>query len=172
MNIVKNIRFQQSIIENAKQQIDNEMAEIVSNVNNLPNIKAHTYGTRLAITRTGTPSLSAVISLEKYDSMDDLVKDIANWNFPNRTYELTEFDHLQGLLLQLQGVQTSLRTQLQKIVDEYDNKNPQLFIEVRDGGISLTHRNHQVESSKFVNACDITSKDKFHEIVNRFLNKF
>lgn len=172
MNILKNIRFQQFIIESAEQNITNSIAEIANVISELPNTEAHAYGTRLAITRADTPMSHAVISLERYNSVDDLVKNVSDWDFQTRARKLTEFDHLQGLLSHLNDIQTSLQTQLQKIVDGYNNKNPQLFIEVVSGGISLIHRNHQVESSQFIHASDITSKDKFNEIVNRFLDKF
>ena len=171
MNILENIRFQQLIIENAKQQIDNSMIEIVDIINCLPNIKAHADGTHLDIKRIGTPQLSATISIEKYDSIDDLIKDITDWHPQNRQYALSEFHILQGLLLQLQHSQTSVRDQLQKIVDGYDNKNPQLSIEARNDGISITHHGHQLETYRFVDACDVTSYDELHKQVTYLLDK-
>ena len=71
----------------------------------------------------------------------------------------------------MEDVHTSLKNQLQTIVDEIPNKNVQLSIEVCGSGIRLTHRLDMVETSCVIPACEITSKDELLARIDDFLDK-
>jgi hypothetical protein len=171
MNIFQNIRFQQSVIEDAQKNIDDSVAKLVDAVNSLPNIEAHEYDGRLMMKNATKSGIGVGIDPRTYNSMGDLITDITNWKFYGRSYEPTRFDHLQGLVQQLKDVQGLLKDQLQAIVDEIPDKNYQLSIEVCDSGIRLIHRLDMVETSCVIPACEITSKDELSARINDFLNR-
>lgn len=171
MNIFQNIRFQQSIIKNAQKNIDDSVAELVNTINSLPNIKAHEHDGLVLMKNITKSGIGAGVDPRKYNSIGDLITDITNWKFDRHSYEPTKFDHLQGLVQQLEDVHTSLKNQLQVIVDEIPNKNYQLSIEVCDYGIRLIHRLDMIETSCVIPACEITSKDELLARINDFLDK-
>lgn len=171
MNIFQNIRFRQSIIEDAQRNIDDSIAKLVDAINSLPNIEAHEHDGLLMIKNITKSGIGVGIDPRTYNSMGDLITDITNWKFYGRSYEPTKFDHLQGLVRQLEDVQSSLKDQLQAIVDEIPNKNYQLSIEVCDSGIRLIHRLDMIETSCVIPAYEITSKDELLARINDFLDK-
>ena len=171
MNIFQNIRFQQSVIEGAQKNIDDSIAKLVDAVNSLPNIEAHEYDGLLMIKNITKSGIGVGIDPRTYNSMGDLITDITNWKFYGLSYEPTNFDHLQGLIQQLEDVQGLLKDQLQSIVNEIPNKNYQLSIEVCGSGIRLTHRLDMVETSCVIPACEITSKDELLARIDDFLDK-
>lgn len=171
MNIFQNIRFQQSVIEDAQKNIDDSIVKLVDAVNSLPNIEAHEHNGLLMMKNTTKSGIGVGIDPRTYNSMGDLITDITNWKFYGRSYEPTKFDHLQGLVQQLEDVQGLLKDQLQAIVDEIPNKNYQLSIEVCDGGIRLIHRLDMVETSCVIPAGELTSKDELLARIDNFLNR-
>lgn len=171
MNIFQNIRFQQSVIEDAQKNIDDSIAKLIDAVNSLPNIEAHERDGLLLMKNTTKSGIGVGIDPRTYNSMGDLIADITNWKFYGRSYELTRFDHLQGLVQQLECVKGLLKDQLQAIVNEIPNKNYQLSIEVCDSGIRLVHRLDMIETSCIIPTCEITSEDELLARVNAFLNK-
>lgn len=171
MNIFQNIRFQQSVIEDAKKNIDDSIVKLVNAINSLSNIEAHEHDGLLMMKNTTKSGIGIGIDPRTYNSMGDLITDITNWKFHGRSYEPTKFDHLQGLVQQLEDVQSSINNQLQAIVDEIPNKNYQLSIEVCGSGIRLVHRLDMVETSCVIPACEITSKDELSARIDDFLNR-
>ena len=171
MNIFQNIRFQQSVIEDARTNIDDSIAKLVDAVNSLPNIEAHEHDGLLMIKNITKSGIGVGIDPSTYNSMGDLITDITNWKFYGRSYEPTRFDHLQGLVQQLEDVQGLLKYQLQAIVDEIPNKHYQLSIEVCDSGIRLIHRLDMIETSCVIPAYEVTSKDELLARIDNFLNK-
>lgn len=171
MNIFQNIRFQQSIIEDAQRNIDDSIAKLVDAINSLPNIEAHEHDGLLMIKNITKSGIGVGIDPHTYNSMGDLITDITNWKFYGRSYEPTRFGHLQGLVQQLKDVQSSLKDQLQAIVDGIPNKNYQLSIEVCDSGIRLIHRLDMIETSCVIPTYEITSKDELLARINDFLDK-
>ena len=171
MNIFQNIRFQQSVIEGSQKNIDDSIAKLINAINSLPNIEARERDGLLLMKNATKSGIGVGIDPRTYNSMGDLITDIINWKFYGRNYESTTFDHLQGLVQQLEDVQGLLKDQLQSIVNEIPNKNYQLSIEVCGSGIRLTHRLDMVETSCVIPACEITSKDELLARIDDFLDK-